>query len=123
MTMPDFKKNDRQTRSSDHKHHDHKARAPQANPSQPQVEELEEEAKWNPTPAQFDAFLVRDERLATGNISMVLGSRAAVSFKELKDSTLHSAECIERVLTSGVASGTVVETKGRYSLAPRTTVR
>ena len=121
--MPDFKKHDRQTRGSDHKHHDHKARAPQATPSQPQVEEIEEEAKWNPTPAQFDAFVLRDEALANGNIRMVLGSRAAVSFKELKDSTLHSSECIERVLTSGVASGVIVESKGRYSLAPRTTVR
>jgi hypothetical protein len=93
----------------------------QAQPSAPQVEELEEEAKWNPTPEVFEAFLVRDRKLAAGNIAMVLGARnTPTSLKELKDSTLHSSECLEEVLSSHVAQGLIVENKGRYSLGSRT---
>lgn len=92
---------------------------PQAPP--PQVEELEEEeAKWNPTPEIFEAFLVRDEQLAAGNIRMVLGSQSgSYNLRGLKDSTLHSSETIERVLAAGVANGTILENKGRYSLLSR----
>ena len=94
---------------------------PQAQPSQPQTEELEEEAKWNPTPEVFEKFLVRDQQLAAGNVRMVLSSaNGPANLKYLKDSTLHSSECIEAVLTSGIAAGTIVENKGRYSLAART---
>lgn len=92
---------------------------PQAQPSQPQVEELEEEAKWNPTPEVFEKFLVRDQQLALGNIRMVLStSQGPANVKYLKDSTLHSSECIEAVLSAGVTTGMFVENKGRYSLAP-----
>jgi hypothetical protein len=49
-----------------------------------------------------------------------LGSRYPASLKELKDSTLHSPDVIERVLTSGIADGSILENKGKYSLAPRT---
>jgi hypothetical protein len=84
---------------------------------QPQTEELGEEAKWNPSPEQFDAFLVRDEKLATGNILAILGQVPSnpINVKGLKDCTLHSIDCIERVLTKLVASGQVTENKGRYS--------
>ncbi len=88
---------------------------------QPQIEELEEEVKWNPTPEVFEAFLTRDRKLAAGNIAMVLSGRGqGVTLRELKDSTLHSSECLEEVLTSGVAQGLIVENKGKFSLAPRT---
>lgn len=88
---------------------------------QPQVEELEEDSKWNPTPEVFEVFLVRDEKLCTGNLHMVLSSVGRpISFRELKDSTLHSADVIEQVLTSGIAAGLVLENKGKYTLAPRT---
>jgi hypothetical protein len=84
---------------------------------QPDVDEGND--KWNPTPQQFDAFLVRDEQLAAGNVRMALNGRYPVSLKEIKDSTLHSSDVIERVLTSGVASGAFLESKGKYSLTPR----
>lgn len=94
---------------------------PQAREPQPQTEELEEEAKWNPTPEVFEGFLVRDQQLAAGNVRAVLASaQGPANLKYLKDSTLHSSECIERVLAEGVAAGSIVENKGRYSLAPRT---
>lgn len=87
----------------------------------PQNEEPEEEAKWNPTPEVFEAFLVRDQQLAAGNVRAVLSTaNGPANLKYLKDSTLHSSECIERVLAEGVTAGTILENKGRYSLAPRT---
>ena len=92
--------------------------------SQPQTEEPEEEAKWNPTPEVFEAFLVRDEQLAHTNILMVLGSASGpYNVKGLKDCTLHSSDTIERVLTSLVASGQVTENKGRYSRSATARVR
>lgn len=98
---------------------------PQAPPSQAQPEELEEEAKWNPTPEIFEAFLVRDEQLATGNLLQVLSAPgSSFNVKGLKDCTLHSSECIERVLAKLVANGQVAESKGRYSrVAPQARVR
>lgn len=94
----------------------------QAETAQPQTDqEPEEEAKWNPTPEVFEAFLVRDQQLAAGNVRAVLSTaNGPANLKYLKDSTLHSSECIERVIAEGVAAGTIVESKGRYSLAPRT---
>lgn len=96
--------------------HDHK----NERQFKPEQIELTEEDKWNPTPEAFKAFQVRDEELATINVRSVLGSRSLpISLKEIKDSTLHSAEVIERVLTSGLATGSIVESKGRFSLPPR----
>jgi hypothetical protein len=77
-----------------------------------------ENEKWNPTQAVFEGFLVRDLRLATQNINMLMQARRApMSAKELKDQTLHSVDCIERVLSAGVTAGTLTEAKGKYSLA------
>lgn len=74
--------------------------------------------KWNPTPEQFEAFLTRDEQLAVGNILMIMSARKQpMSIKEIKDNTLHSADVIERVLASGVETDSIVEAKGKYSLA------
>ena len=99
--MPEIKK---------HHKHEHK----------PEQMESEEEDKWNPTPEVFQSFLVRDEQLAAGNIQVALrNSRGPISFKELKDSVLHSSALVERVLTASVANGTVVEAKGKYSLPAR----
>lgn len=77
-----------------------------------------ENEKWNPTPAIFEGFLVRDYELATQNVSMLMQARRApMSAKELKDQSLHSSDVIERVLTSNVAAGLMTEAKGKYSLA------
>lgn len=90
------------------------------NENKPEQMDGEEEDKWNPTPEVFQAFLVRDEQLAAGNIQVALrNSRGPVSFKELKDSVLHSSALVERVLNASVANGTVLEAKGRYSLPVR----
>ena len=86
-------------------------------PSEPQMEE-EEEVKWNPTPEVFEAFLVRDAELCAGNLRMVLSSRSPLSLKEMKDSTLHSSDVVERQVTAWLQDGLVTETKGKYSLVP-----
>ncbi len=89
---------------------------------EPKQMENEEEDKWNPTPETFQAFLIRDEQLAAGNIQIALrNSRGPISFKELKDSVLHSSGLVERVLADSVSNGTVLESKGRYSLPARAT--
>lgn len=80
--------------------------------------ELEEEDKWNPTPAQFDAYQLNDTTLCNGNLKMLLSSRASYSLKELKDSTLHTAGTIEAQVSDWVKTGYVVESKGRFSLNP-----
>lgn len=75
------------------------------------------EEKWNPTPAVFEAFLVRDEKLAAGNLRLVLSrSRNPSTLKELRSALLHSNETIDRVLSQALQSGLVKEVKGEYSL-------
>jgi hypothetical protein len=72
---------------------------------------------WKPTPSVFKAFLVRDYQLATENITMLLKAREApMSVRELKEQCLHSTDTIERVLTSKIASKSVKEHSGKYSL-------
>lgn len=109
--MPDFRK----------QRHDHRNdNRPQTPQQQREADVDEENVKWAPSQEAFEAFQTRDQQLATTNIRMVLGSRFPASLKELKDSTLHSPDVIERVLTSGIADGSILENKGKYSLAPRT---
>lgn len=72
---------------------------------------------WNPTPAIFEGFLKRDFDLCSRNMRMILNdARGSMTFKSLKECLLHSADVIERVITSQIASGKMVENKGNYSL-------
>ncbi len=72
---------------------------------------------WNPTPAVFEGFLKRDFLLCSRNMQMALeNARQPQSFKDLKEQLLHSADVIERVITSRIASGNLFENKGKYSL-------
>jgi hypothetical protein len=105
---------------SENRKHDHKNRNDRPNDRRPQNEqvEVEEEDKWNPTPAQFDAYQLRDTTLCNGNLKMLLTSRASFSIKELKDSMLHTAGTIEAQLSDWIKTGYVVESKGRFSLNP-----
>ena len=80
--------------------------------------DTEEEDKWNPTPEQFTGYQLRDAALCGGNLRMLLTQRAGLSLKELKDSSLHTAQTIEAQVSEWVKSGVVVESKGRFSLAP-----
>lgn len=96
--MSDFKKN----------RHEHKNE---------QVD-TDEEDKWNPTPEQFTAYQVRDAALCAGNLRMLLSQRGGLSLRDLKDSSLHTAQTIETQVNELVKSGVAVESKGRYSLAP-----
>lgn len=76
-----------------------------------------ENEKWNPTPEVFDGFLVRDLRLAAQNIRLLMQGRSVpMSAKELKDQTLHSADCIEQVLSASVSLGTMTWANGKYAL-------
>lgn len=73
---------------------------------------------WNPTPAIFEGFLKRDFSLCARNMQLALeNARSPLSFKELKEQLLHSADVIERVITSKIASGHLFENKGKYSLS------
>jgi hypothetical protein len=74
-----------------------------------------ESENWNPTPEVFQAFLVRDYELATQNLHFLMRGRP-LSVRDLKDQSLHSMDVIERVLTSGIASGRLTEAQGKYSL-------
>ncbi len=85
---------------------------------EPREVDDEEDVKWNPTPEVFDAFLVRDQELCAGNLRMVLSGRSPLSLKEMKDSTLHSSEAVERQVSAWLQAGVVQESKGKYSLAP-----
>jgi len=97
---------------ADHKKHKNEHKSEQI--------EVGEEDKWNPTPEAFEAFKTRDAQLALSNIRQVLDGRSiSVSLKEIKDSTLHSADTVERVLAAEVAAGSIVESKGRYALPSR----
>ena len=96
--MSDFKKN----------RHEHKNE---------QVD-TEEEDKWNPTPEQFTGYQLRDATLCAGNLRMLLGQRGGLSLRDLKDSSLHTAQTIEVQVNEWVKTGVLTESKGRYSLAP-----
>lgn len=80
--------------------------------------ELDEEDKWHPTPEQFDAFKLRDATLCNGNLKLLLSGKYPPSLKELKDSSLHSAQTVEAQITDWVKMGLVVENKGKYSFNP-----
>lgn len=99
------------------KFHKHDRKPVVERQSEPQMEE-EEEVKWNPTPEVFEAFLVRDAELCATNLRMVLSSRPSLSLKEMKDSTLHSSDVVERQVLAWLQDGLVTETKGKYSLVP-----
>jgi hypothetical protein len=107
--------------SDDKKFHKHEHKHPvKTSPHQEVAEKdpdtVDTEEKWNPTPAVFEAFLVRDEELATSNLRKVLtGRKDPVSIKELRGSLLHSNETIDRVLLSGIKAGVIQESKGEYS--------
>lgn len=80
--------------------------------------ELDEEDKWHPTPEQFAAFQANDADLCNGNLRILLSGRYPLTLKELKDSTLHSAQTVDRQVTAWLQSGYILETKGKYSLNP-----
>lgn len=101
-----------------HKHdHKHDRKPAQAAQQDAQMED-EEDVKWNPTPEVFESFLKRDQELCAGNLRMVLSSRSPLSLKEMKDSTLHSSEAVDRQVQAWLQAGVVQESKGKYSLTP-----
>lgn len=72
---------------------------------------------WNPRKEVFEGFLKRDLVLAGFNVERVLREAdKPLLFREIKECLIHSTDTIERALVSKVASGTVREEKGRYSL-------
>jgi hypothetical protein len=80
-------------------------------------DELERDT-WSPTPAQYEDFAKKDYQFARENVKQILTYAGRPStLREIKESSLHSLDCIERVLTSMVAAAYVVEAKGRYTLA------
>lgn len=101
------------------KFHKHDRKPPQSQ-RQPEPQEVddEEDVKWNPTPEIFESFLKRDQELCAGNLRMVLSSRSPLSLKEMKDSTLHSSEAVDRQVQAWLQAGVVQESKGKYSLTP-----
>jgi hypothetical protein len=89
---------------------------PQLASNQKDPDDLENE-KWTPTPAKLADFFARDMELARTNVVMALRANGRPSFvKDVKESSLHSIDTIERTLTALVKAGQVTEEKGRYSL-------
>ena len=74
---------------------------------------------WSPTSEAMEAFQTRDAQQAMTNIVMLLGLSRPLSAKEIKESCLHSTDCIESVLGASLRTGLLLEAEGRYSLAPR----
>jgi hypothetical protein len=71
---------------------------------------------WKPTKEAFKSFLDRDLVQAMNNVRLAMVGSRPMTLRDIKESCLHSNDVIERVLTSRIASGTVKEEKGRYSL-------
>lgn len=77
----------------------------------------EERVQWNPTPEQMNEYLSREEELACHNLQeMLRANRGPMSFRDLKDSCLHTVDTLEIALRIELGAGRVVETKGYYSL-------
>ena len=73
---------------------------------------------WTPSEFRFNEFLKRDFVLASRNIASALNnSDVPLSFREIKEQVLHSANVIERVLTSKVASGAYRVETGKYLIS------
>ena len=80
--------------------------------------DIEKDEAWKPTQEVYEAFVERDFNLANLNLEMaMLNAGRPMTMRDLKESLLHSIDTIERVLTSKMATGRVVEDKGRYSLS------
>src|SRR5271157_2628207 len=80
--------------------------------------DIEKDDAWKPTKEVYEAFVERDFQLANRNLEMAMTNAGRpLTMRELKESLLHSIDTIERVLTSKMVSGRVVEDHGRYSLS------
>lgn len=84
-----------------------------ANPDAKDEEISREE--WEPSTKQMLAYLKREKELAVGNLRLCLLS-GPLSFKNLRECVLHTADTMEQVITSEIASGRVKEDSGEYSL-------
>lgn len=100
---------------SDFKKHKHEHKNEQV--------DTEEEDRWDPTPEQFAGYQLRDATLCAGNLRMLLSQRSGLTLRDLKDSSLHTAQTIETQVSEWVKTGVVLESKGRFSLAPVTKSR
>jgi hypothetical protein len=85
-----------------------------------QIEQIElgEEDKWHPTPEKFAAYQLRDVAQCESNLRLILAGRSGLTLKELKDSTLHTAQTVESQVSTWLKSGYLVESKGRLSFNP-----
>jgi hypothetical protein len=117
--MPSFKRSNMDNRSTDNRYH----RNEMEDNSRPQgmIQSADDEdtvgsEDWNPTTQTYEWFVVRDVQLATRNIKKLFDGSGALTVRQIKESSLHSVDCIQRVLASLIASGKVVEDNGRYSL-------
>lgn len=107
--MPNYNKRERQPVIQTNPYYDR-------DPQQKDPDDQEADT-WNPTNEQYAAFAKKDFELAVKNVRhALLGAGRPITLKEVKESTLHSIDVIERVLTSAIVGATVLETKGRYSL-------
>lgn len=72
---------------------------------------------WNPSHAEMQTFLKLDREFFASNLKDILHMAGRpLLVREIKESCLHSIDCIEQGLTSAVASGIVSENNGRYSI-------
>jgi len=77
-------------------------------------EVVAKDERWLPTPEVFAAFQVRDEYLCQGNLRRIMKGSGEMTFRDIKEQLLHSAETIERLLARFVKDGSVKEGTGKF---------
>ena len=85
--------------------------------NQPDADDVIGSDKWSPSKETFKGFLVRDYQLATHNLQMAMRNQGTpMSFRDLKEQLLHSADTVELVLTTLFSTKKITENQGKYSL-------
>lgn len=107
--MPNYNKRDYQHPAQTNQNYDR-------DPQQKDPDDQEADT-WNPSSEEYAAFAKKDYEFAGKNVRhALLNAGRPITLKEVKESSLHSVDCIERTLSSLIATGVIVESKGRYSL-------
>lgn len=99
--------------------HQHQKFSPRNQVPQQKDEEDKEREEWTPTPEQMTAYLGREVVLAQGNLRVLLRTfREAISFKEIRDCMLHTAETIQAALDLEIMANRIkVDADGKFALA------
>lgn len=110
MSEKNFKKNPR------YETHDHSQRGMSTQAQMDKDDETTDREDWTPTPEQMHEYISREFVMAQSNLLLVMSNDRPMSFRDLKESTLHSVETLEKALAFHLKAGAVKESQGRFSL-------